>query len=156
MAWTSPRTWVAGEKPTAATFNTHVRDNFKAIGDAWTSYTPTATNLTIGNGTLSGGWMQAGKFTVVRISVTFGTTTTVSAAVSFALPATASAFDQAIAGWLLDSSAGNTGRVPASGSIMASASTVTVYSSGGSLTSTVPFTWATGDKISLTGVYEAA
>lgn len=27
MAWTTPRTWVAGEVPAAATFNTHVRDN---------------------------------------------------------------------------------------------------------------------------------
>lgn len=28
MAWTAPRTWVTGETPTAAIFNTHVRDNF--------------------------------------------------------------------------------------------------------------------------------
>ena len=27
MAWTTPRTWVAGENPTATIFNTHVRDN---------------------------------------------------------------------------------------------------------------------------------
>lgn len=27
MAWTAPRTWVTGEIPTAAIFNTHVRDN---------------------------------------------------------------------------------------------------------------------------------
>lgn len=31
MAWTSPRTWVAGEKPTAATMNTHIRDNLVAL-----------------------------------------------------------------------------------------------------------------------------
>lgn len=29
--WTAPRTWVAGEKPTAATLNTHIRDNLEAI-----------------------------------------------------------------------------------------------------------------------------
>ena len=27
MGWTNPRTWVAGEIPTAQQFNTHVRDN---------------------------------------------------------------------------------------------------------------------------------
>lgn len=31
MAWTDPRTWVAGEVPNAATFNTHVRDNFRML-----------------------------------------------------------------------------------------------------------------------------
>lgn len=31
MGWTTPRTWVAGEVPTAAIFNTHVRDNLNAL-----------------------------------------------------------------------------------------------------------------------------
>lgn len=33
MAWTTPRTWVAGEVPTAAIMNTHVRDNLNALKD---------------------------------------------------------------------------------------------------------------------------
>jgi hypothetical protein len=32
MAWTTPRTWSAGETLTAANFNTHIRDNLNAIG----------------------------------------------------------------------------------------------------------------------------
>lgn len=32
MAWTAPRTWVAGEVPTAAMMNAHIRDNLLAIG----------------------------------------------------------------------------------------------------------------------------
>jgi hypothetical protein len=31
VAWTTPRTWVAGETVTAALLNTHVRDNMNAI-----------------------------------------------------------------------------------------------------------------------------
>jgi hypothetical protein len=31
MAWTAPRTWVAGETVTAALFNTHVRDNLLTL-----------------------------------------------------------------------------------------------------------------------------
>lgn len=31
MAWTTPRTWSAGETLTAANFNTHIRDNLNAI-----------------------------------------------------------------------------------------------------------------------------
>jgi len=33
MAWTSPRTWVAGEIVTAALLNTHVRDNLNDLAD---------------------------------------------------------------------------------------------------------------------------
>jgi hypothetical protein len=32
MAWTTPKTWSAGETLTAANFNTHIRDNLNAIG----------------------------------------------------------------------------------------------------------------------------
>lgn len=31
MGWTTPRTWVAGEKPSAATLNLHIRDNLNAL-----------------------------------------------------------------------------------------------------------------------------
>ena len=33
MSWTSPRTWVTGETPSAATCNTHVRDNVQYLYD---------------------------------------------------------------------------------------------------------------------------
>lgn len=50
MAWTTPLDWVAG-KMTAVNLNTHVRDNFLAIGGPWSSYSPTlaqgvSTNIT--------------------------------------------------------------------------------------------------------------
>lgn len=32
MAWTTPKTWSAGETLTAANFNTHIRDNLLAVG----------------------------------------------------------------------------------------------------------------------------
>lgn len=34
MAWTSPRTWFAGEKPTADIMNVHIRDNLRALREA--------------------------------------------------------------------------------------------------------------------------
>lgn len=37
MAWTTPRTWVAGELVTAAIMNTHVRDNLSMVGGALTA-----------------------------------------------------------------------------------------------------------------------
>lgn len=80
MAWTSPRTWLAGEKPAASVYNQHIRDNLKAIGDPWTSYsvawTAGTSNPAIGNGTLTGAYMQAGKLTMLRIRIVMGSTTT--------------------------------------------------------------------------------
>lgn len=81
MAWPATiRTWLAGEKPTAALLNQQIRDPLKAIGDAWTSYTPTwtasTTNPTIGNGTLTGAYIQAGKLVIFRIRIVLGSTST--------------------------------------------------------------------------------
>lgn len=48
MAWTNPRTWVAAEKPTAATMNLHIRDNLNYINAriqvGTVSITPSAAN----------------------------------------------------------------------------------------------------------------
>ena len=92
MAWTSPRTYVAGEVITASILNTDHRDNLKAIGDPWTAYTPTwtGTGFAIGNGTITGAWLSAGKLTLFRFIATIGTTTTVgTGAYSIGLPSTA-------------------------------------------------------------------
>lgn len=55
MAWSSPRTWVAAEVPTAAIFNTHVRDNLtylfsgragsSVLRDNGSSYTTTSASF---------------------------------------------------------------------------------------------------------------
>src|SRR3954447_19578174 len=76
MTWTAPRTWVAGEVVTAALLNTHVRDNLKAIGDPWTSYVPTLTNISLGSGTRAGAYMQAGGLVFGRARFQAGGTTT--------------------------------------------------------------------------------
>jgi hypothetical protein len=51
VSWTTPRTWVAGEIVTAAVMNTHLRDNFNALGD-WTAVSFTAGDYT-GNGAMT-------------------------------------------------------------------------------------------------------
>lgn len=95
MAWTTPRTWVAGETVTAALMNTHVRDNelalFALATADYTAYTPTLTNLTLGNGTRSAAYIQFGKLTVVTLDIVFGSTTSLSGDLAVSLPATAPA-----------------------------------------------------------------
>ena len=76
MAWTAPRTWVAGETVTAAMLNAHLRDNLKAITDPWTTYTPTiGGGWTLGSGTITGNYIRIGKTVHVRIGWILGSGT---------------------------------------------------------------------------------
>jgi hypothetical protein len=88
---TTPRTFVTAEIETAAIFNAEVRDALTGIQAAWTAYTPTAANLTVGNGSLAGRWAQIGKTAIgVRINFVAGSTTTYTATgATFTLPAAA-------------------------------------------------------------------
>lgn len=163
MAWTSPRTWAPGEDLTAANFNTHVRDNLKAIGDAWTAYTPTLTwtssSFTF---TRSGRYMQAGKLVHfwAKAVISGGTYGSGTGAPTLSLPVTAYTLDGlygSIGGFYLDSGT-NYYRINAGG---ASTTTVSMPYPGTngvntSPTSTVPFTWTTNDGFFIAGTYEAA
>jgi len=74
MAWTAPRTWVEGEDVVAAMLNTHVRDNFKAITDPWTTYTPVVSTHgwnTTGS-TIEGRYIRIGKTVHFRVEWLLG------------------------------------------------------------------------------------
>lgn len=68
-----------GVQPNALTAGT-------GTGWSWTTFSPVWTNLTVGNGTVESKYVQTGKTVHGRTVVTFGTTTSVSGAVSFTLP----------------------------------------------------------------------
>jgi len=99
MAWTAPRTWVAGETVTAAQMNTHIRDNlldaFPNTPDAWTIYSPVltaTTNPTLGNSTLTGSYMVIGNTVHFRFRLTIGSTFSAgSGTYQFTLPLPTSA-----------------------------------------------------------------
>lgn len=163
VAWTDPRTWVAGETVTAALMNTHVRDNLKAIGDAWTAYTPTwssdTTQPSIGNGSISGAFLNAGKLTLFRISLTIGSTTTFGTG-NYRLSAPSNDVDgvrwpigQAM---IRDSSAADIRVWPV---ISTAAGTNTIQplnpTSGTFWVQGTPFTLANGDEVRVYGMYEA-
>jgi len=56
---------------------------------AWTSYTPTLTNLTLGNGTMSAAYAKIGKLVVVRFRMVFGSTSSMGSFPGVTLPFTA-------------------------------------------------------------------
>jgi hypothetical protein len=156
MVWTSPRTWVAGESPSAATMNLHIRDNLKAIGDAWTAFTPTMTAWTHGNGTLASHYMEAGKLVHFRIKLTLGTTSTMVGSPTFTLPVNATAAHTVGAKVeMFDTSAASATAYKAGSAFNSGVGTILLRDDASAvLSATSPFTWATGDILTITGSYE--
>ena len=129
----------------------------------WTVYTPTWTNLTVGNATQNFRYLQHGKLVFVIGSIVFGSTTSLTATGAiFSLPIT-SATGSSSQYWgtvsYLDS-----GTEEYVGSMkMLSTTTMqlrvpnvagTYQTSGSPMTTTVPFTWGTGDAAYVSFFYE--
>jgi hypothetical protein len=142
---------------TAAELNT--------AGGAWTTYTPTYTNFTLGNGTVNWAkYEQVGRTVTVKFKVTLGSTSVMGSAPTISLPATAVDTSGAVGtGLCFDASAGNIWPTTA---VMISTSTVGTYvglASGTFLaysvvSNTQPFgvAWTTSDYWLMQFTYEAA
>lgn len=136
-----------------------------ALNPTWTAWTPTLTNLTLGNGTKTGRYCQIGKVVHFRFWFKLGSTSAVASAPAFSLPVAAPALTAATEAIgiaeFYDSSAGD---VFDGAAFLDSTTTARFFARGASLTytqranptSTVPFTWATNDEIAVNGTYEAA
>lgn len=133
-------------------------------GWAWQTWTPTFSNLTTGNGVVTAKYTQIGKTVIGRLSVQFGSTTSMGTAPGFSLPVTSSS--------AYTSGADNIGTLSmVGGGTMADgflywASTTTVgtftktasgsYVAQANITASVPIAWATGYYFLATFTYEAA
>lgn len=136
-------------------------------GSGWTfsSYTPTFTNLSVGNGVLTCAYTQIGKLVVVRIHFKLGTTSTVGTTPSMTLPVTS--ISGYIAGhWLggmriVSGGSGFTGYFQWATSTTAlllalNSSSTYVSDTSANFTASIPGTWATNDSFDGTIFYEAA
>lgn len=132
----------------------------------WNTWTPTWTNLTVGNGTVVARYVQIGKFVRAQLSLTFGSTTSISSAVSVSIPVTASTAAVGVTSPIGNAEFRDTGTNSFSGIVGLNNSTSVTprqFSVSGSLvveannmTSTTPFTWTTSDVLFLSFSYEAA
>lgn len=158
MTWSNPSTFTSGQTAgVSSNLNTMVND-LLVLGTAWTTYTPTVGGWTLGNGSVSGRSMQAGKFGGVTVSLTFGSTTTVAGTLSLSIPfalvgaQTASIYPT----YMYHSGTAYIGF----GRITSGGTSIGFYVNNtnqlGAITSTVPFTWASGDTISTTMFFETA
>jgi hypothetical protein len=89
MAWTNLGTVAPGDVLRAnsgtAAYN-NVIGNLNDLGGAWTSYTPTWTNLTVGDSAQDFKYLNAGKLYMVRAKITFASGFSVSSGPEFTLP----------------------------------------------------------------------
>lgn len=135
------------------------------LGAAWSSFSPSWTSLTVGDGTNTGYYMQIGKTIFFRIHFVFGTTSAVSDDARVDLPVTsvdygsANLFSIGIIAFN-DADGGSSWGVARWSSTTVCKpgvhTTGSTYLGVSSLSSSVPFTWATGDELNITGCYEAA
>ncbi len=154
MAWDTS-TWTPSIV-TAAQMNARVRDNFKEIGDARGSYTPTLTGWTLSNGTLTGTYIEAGKLIIGTLDYTVGSSDTKSGVPTFSLPVTSiSSTGPSIGtGSLFDTSA--TARAHRFVFLTSTTTFQFTTEADTRLSPTAPWTWATGDRMWAQFVYEAA
>lgn len=161
MAWTDPSSapFLAGHEPTSAELVTHITNNFKAIGDAWTSYTPVWTSSgtapALGNGTLTGVYRQAGKLTIFRLTLTMGSTTTYGTGeYRLTYPVAAlGANNPGLNGFVFRSGPLYWGVL----GVGFGTSSFRMIGFGNALvTATSPTTFANGDQLHIGGTYEAA
>jgi len=148
-------------------YNTAINALASQVYQPWASWTPTWTNLSVGNGTVVAKYTQIGKTVFARLSIIFGSTTSVSGLVTFSLPVTRIAYAGSAnitplsVVRMLDTSASTTFEGALTNASTTTAAVVAynaaaTYLNGVATSSTVPFTWATGDEIGTEFYYEAA
>jgi hypothetical protein len=132
----------------------------------YTAYTPTLTNITIGNGTITAKYCRVNDFVHAIGKILFGSTTVVTGAnINATLPVNADTSPTNVPwGWVsfIDQSAGSivqgTNSLSGSGDrawfqvLVATGS----YATMSNISATVPFTWADTDYISFNIYYKAA
>lgn len=138
-----------------------------ARAGAWRTYAPSwtaaTTNPTIGNGTITGRYVQFGKLVSFEVEIVGGSTTAWgTGSYSITAPVTPVGRRLQFTGSLRDSSASAT--YPLFGEFTSGASTTvflrrlpaTAGGNFGNVDSANPITLATGDSLTIAGTYEAA
>jgi len=132
-------------------------------GGAWTTWSPTVTNVTKGNGTEVARYCQIGKTVFFEYSFTLGSTSSITNSVVVSAPVSyKGSLTFAPVGNVLSEDKDTTFY---SGSVLLQASTNNLlpyadlssgtYATQQNLNTTVPFTWANTDRFFMSGSYEA-
>jgi hypothetical protein len=147
----NPFPFTAGQVLTAAQLN--------GIGET-TSFTPTWSGLTVGNGTLNDAkYVRVQNLVYAQVTFTFGSTSAVTGNIFISPPvATSNGSQNAVGvGLMADVSTGaiyTTISSLAGGGIQTLATVTSgAYATFAQASATVPFTWATGDVLTFNALY---
>jgi len=140
----------------------------EATGLKWqgtpTAWTPSITNLTVGNGSFAASYVQIGKIVFAKLKFSFGSTSAITGGIFSTMPVSASGNTQGatVLGNLYMEDAGTQaflGLVDYRGGNLVNLNPTTAsgtYVGYSATSATVPFTWATGDYFTAQFIYEAA
>jgi hypothetical protein len=135
-------------------------------GWSWSTWSPTWTNVTIGNGVVTAKYIQMGKTVFGRVHIVFGTTTAVSGEFQFSLPVTAvalpgtAAVDPIGMGNMYDATTnvykGIVNLTSTTAACLRPILTSGTTANNSLTTNLVPGTWAVSWEVGLNFCYEAA
>ena len=142
--------------------NVLLASELNGIGEAGTTFTPTWSGYTRGNGTTVAYYVRVNKLVYVYVEETLGSTSSMGSAPTLTLPITASRL-QAISpsrNRIDDTGAqvfwGTTVPISTTQVVVYADLASGTYVSFAGITATVPHTWASTDKFAIAFVYEAA
>jgi hypothetical protein len=129
----------------------------------YTTFTPTFTNFTLGNGSLDCRYVEIGKFVHCTIKIVFGSTTSITGRLDIQAPTGASTISTPNNTYVGNTRALDAGVENYSGSILVLSSSVLTpfintatgtYTTPSNIGTTVPFTWGTSDELQISFIYQ--
>jgi hypothetical protein len=126
---------------------------------AWTTWTPTFANLTVGNGTVTARYQQVGKTVNFEFRFVMGSTSSMGSTPNFTLPVSSALTPSYFVCFISDVGTGSFvggADCNATNAYPFVTKTDSTYGGIGYLSATQPMTWVTGDNFVIRGTYEAA
>jgi len=128
-------------------------------GGGWTTWTPSFTNLTVGNGTVTARYQQVGKTVNFEFRFVMGSTSSMGSTPNFTLPVSSALTPSYFVCFISDVGTGSFvggADCNATNAYPFVTKTDSTYGGIGYLSATQPMTWVTGDNFVIRGTYEAA
>ena len=126
----------------------------------WTTWTPTLTNMTLGNGTITARYQKIGKIVNGYFQFVLGSTSAISSFPNFSLPITPSQGFMTFPAWYKDEGVNDYFGMVAtltSGNLWPRVGYAAgTYVSDYAISATIPFTWGTSDRFFCEFSYEVA
>lgn len=127
---------------------------------AWSTWTPTFTNVTIGNGSVTARYVRIGNMVQGQLHILAGSTTSFGNSIEFSLPITAASYHSTLEyvniGTVVGVDSGSSGYHGSASTFNSTTVARIRWDIGSSFTSLFRYAEASGDTVSINFMYEAA